>query len=84
MLSADDERDITLRLSRQTIQEARIAAAIRSTSVSALITSQIEQLVDQDEGYEPAMQRAMARMEKGFHLGGVYRLDRDSLHDRHS
>jgi hypothetical protein len=28
------------------------------------------------------MKEALALMEKGFHLGGTHKLDRDALHDR--
>jgi hypothetical protein len=78
----DDKQNITLRLSHQTLQKARILAARRSTSVSSLLASQLELLADTDDEYERAMRRAMARMEDGFHLGGVHKLDRDSLHER--
>jgi HSP90 family molecular chaperone len=82
MPAPDDKQNITLRLSRQTLQKARILAARRSTSVTGLLASQLELLADTDDEYERAMRRAMARMEDGFHLGGVHKLDRDSLHER--
>jgi len=75
MPALDEKQNITLRLSRQTIQKARVLAAQRSTSISGLLTSQIED-------YERAMQRAMARLEKGFDLGGTHTMDRDALHER--
>ena len=28
------------------------------------------------------MHHALSRMEKGFHLGGTHKLDRDALHNR--
>lgn len=82
MTNPDDKQNITLRLSRQVLQKARIIAARRSTSVSGLLTSQIEELASQDDEYERAMRRAIARIHKGFHLGGVHDLNRDSLHER--
>jgi hypothetical protein len=82
MPALDEKQNITLRLSKQTIQKARVLAAKRSTSISGLLTSQIEQLAVTDDGYERAMDRAFALMEKGFHLGGVHKLDRDALHER--
>jgi hypothetical protein len=82
MPAIDDKQNITLRLSRQTIQKARVLAAQRSTSISGLLTSQIELLADTGDDYERAMRRAMARMEKGFHLGEIPKLDRDALHER--
>jgi HSP90 family molecular chaperone len=82
MPALDEKRNITLRLSRQTIQKARILAAQRSTSISGLLTSQIEQLAEKEDDYERAMDRAFARMKEGFHLGGVHIMDRDALHER--
>ncbi len=82
MAALDDKQNITLRLSRQTLQKARVLAAQRSTSISGLLTSQIEQLADAEDDYERAMRRAVARMEKGFHLGGTHTMDRDALHER--
>ncbi len=82
MPALDEKQNITLRLSRQTLQKARVLAAQRSTSISSLLTSQIEQLANSEDEYEKAMQRAMARMDKGFHLGGTHKLDRDVLHER--
>ena len=82
MPALDGKQNITLRLSRQTIQKARVLAAQRSTSISGLLTSQIEKLTEKEDDYERAMDRAFARMKKGFHLGGVHKLDRDALHER--
>jgi HSP90 family molecular chaperone len=78
----DEKQNITLRLSRQTLQKARVLAAQRSTSISGLLTSQIEQLANSEDEYEKAMRRAMARMDKGFDLGGTHTMDRDALHER--
>jgi hypothetical protein len=82
MPALDDKQNITLRLTKQTLQRARVLAAKRSTSISGLLTSQIEELANADDEYEQAMRRAMARMEKGFHLGGIHKMDRDALHER--
>jgi hypothetical protein len=82
MPALDEKQNITLRLSKQTIQKARVLAAQRSTSISGLLTSQIEQIAAGGDEYERAMDRAFARMEKGFHMGGVHKLDRDALHER--
>jgi hypothetical protein len=82
MPTLEEKQNITLRLSKQTIHKARILAAKRSTSISGLLTSQIEELAKSEDDYERAMDRAFARMKKGFHMGGVHKLDRDSLHER--
>ncbi len=82
MPAPDDKQNITLRLSRQVIQKARVLAARRSTSITGLLTSQLEQLTEADDEYERAMRRAIVRMKEGFHLGGTHKLDRDGLHER--
>jgi hypothetical protein len=82
MPALDDKQNITLSLSRRTLQKARILAAQRSTSISGLLTNQIEQLAGVEDEYERAMRRAMDRMDRGFHLGGTHKLDRDALHER--
>jgi hypothetical protein len=78
----NEKQNITLRLSKQTIQKARVLAAQRSTSISGLLTTQIEQLANSEDDYERAMNRAFARMEKGFDLGEIPKFDRESLHER--
>jgi HSP90 family molecular chaperone len=82
MSVTEEKQNITLRLSKQTLQKARVLAAKRSTSISGLLTSQIEQLAETEDDYERAMRDAFALMKKGFHLGGVHKLDRDALHER--
>lgn len=43
--------------------------------------SQAEQSLDGETDYERAMRKAFALMEEEFRLGGVHKLDRDTLHD---
>jgi len=75
-------QNVTVSLSVQTIHKAKVIAAKRSTSISALVSEQIESLVDQDEAYERAAAAAIAGMRKGFHMGGVAKVSRDELHER--
>jgi len=82
MPALDEKQNITLRLSRQTIQKARVLAAKRSTSISGLLTIQIEQLAGEEDDYERAKRGALTLMEEGFHLGGTHTMDRDALHER--
>ena len=77
------KQNLTVRLDRETIQKARVVAARRSTSISALVACQIEILVGEEAAYEGAMRQAFAMLEKGFHMGDVKRVSRDELHDRH-
>jgi len=76
------KQNVTVSLSAQTVKKAKILAAKRSTSISALLTEQIESLVDKDDAYERAAAAAIAGMHKGFHMGGVAKVSRDELHER--
>jgi hypothetical protein len=79
----DNERqNVTISLARQTIRKAKIIAARRSTSISGLLSQQIELLVGEEEAYERAQRQALALLEQGFHLGGAVRISRDELHER--
>jgi hypothetical protein len=78
----DNKQNITLSLSRQVLKKAKILAARRETSISGLLTQQIEALVGEDEAYERAERQALALLDKGFHLGGTIRATRDELHER--
>jgi hypothetical protein len=76
------KQNLTLSLSRETVQKARVLAARRGTSISGLLAEQIETLVGEEEAYERAQRQAMTLLEQGFHLGGVIRVTRDELHER--
>jgi hypothetical protein len=76
------KRNLTISLDRQTIQKAKILAARRSTSISGLLTRQIEILIGDEEAYERAERQAITLLDQGFHLGGVIRVSRDELHGR--
>jgi hypothetical protein len=76
------KQNVTVSLTPQTVQKAKILAAKRSTSISGLLAAQIEALVDADEAYERAHRAALDLMERGFHLGGVHTTPREELHER--
>ena len=81
-MTQTQKRNLTISLSPQIIQKARILAVKRSTSISGLVAEQIEALVSSDDAYEKAHREALALMKRGFHLGGEHRISRDELHDR--
>jgi hypothetical protein len=76
------KQNLTVSLSPQTLQKARVLAAKQSTSISGLVARQIEALVDADEAYENAQRAALDLMERGFHMGGIHSIDREQLHER--
>lgn len=78
------QRNITLTLEDEIIHKARVLAARRNRSVSALLREELTRLVAEDEAYEAAKGAALARLEQGSHLGGSPLPSRDELHDRAS
>jgi len=82
VLDLEEKQNITLSLSKGTIQKAKVLAAKKSTSVSGLLAEELSRLVGEDDSYEQSKRRALALLDQGFHLGGVHNWDRDSLHDR--
>lgn len=62
--------NLTLQLDEEVIRRARVVAAKRGTSVSALVARQLDALVADDERYETARQRAMELMARAKPHGG--------------
>ncbi len=75
------QQNLTVRLDRETIRKAKVLAARRDTSVSGLLTAQIQALAAEEDGYDLAGRQAVALLERPLDLGGK-RVDRASLHDR--
>jgi len=76
------KQNLTVSLDQTVIHKAKVIAAQRSTSISDLVAQQIESLVSADEGYERAKKHALAMLDRGFHLGGEFKVSRDELHER--
>jgi hypothetical protein len=75
-------RNITLSIDEDVLQAARVAAARRGVSVSALLREQLVRIAEDDEQYERAHRAALDWMERGASLGIASRPSRDELHDR--
>jgi len=69
-------------MDRELIRKAKMLAARRSTSISGLLASQIENLVGAEEAYERAQKSALAQLKEGFNLGGTGAISRAELHER--
>ncbi len=76
------KQNVTISLSADTIQKAKVLAARKSTSISGLLAEQIESLVGSEEAYERSERAALVMLDKGFHLGGVIIAAREELHER--
>ena len=53
-MARTEKQNLTVSLSTQVVQKARVLAAKRSTSISALVAEQVEALVNDDEAYQRA------------------------------
>ena len=75
-------RNITLSVDEETLQEARVLAAREGLSVSALLRRELGHLVEQQRGYVKAREAALLRLSNGQSLGGGPLPRREDLHDR--
>lgn len=73
--------NLTLQMDSEVIRRARIVAAKRGTSVSALAAARLVELVDEDERFELARGHAEAILRESAPRGGRT-WTRDELHDR--
>ena len=62
--------NLTVQLDEEVIRRAKIVAARRGTSVSALVARQLDALAADDERYEAARQRAIELMDRATPHGG--------------
>jgi len=76
------KQNITLSLEKELIVKARAISVKRRTSISRMLGDELRRIVDQDEKYHAAKQKALADLKKGFHMGGKITATRDDLHER--
>lgn len=62
--------NLTLQLDADVIRRARVVAARRGTSVSALVARELDELVARDDRYEDARRRAIQLMTEARPSGG--------------
>lgn len=77
-------RNITLSLPEETLSEVKVLAARRGTSVSALLSQTVEDLLVRESGYAATRERSLAVLGRGRDPGtrGEIRRERDELHER--
>lgn len=63
-------QNVTLKLPSETVKKIKVVAAERGTSISALLTRKLEDLVGEDAEYQAARRRALEWLTHGWHLGG--------------
>ena len=79
-----ETQNITLALPKDLLREAKIVAAERGTSVSAMLRLALAEIVAGEERYTKAKQHHLALLERGVDLGtgGTIRWQRDELYER--
>jgi len=77
-----EKANITLKLDRDLLRAVRVLAAEEDTSISALLSTQIRELVKKRKGYEEAKNRALERLRKGLDIGWNPPRSRDDLYER--
>lgn len=75
-------RNITLSIDEGILKQARVVAAERGESVSAMLRRELVQLVEEQFGYSSARERATRRLKRGTSLGTKRLPAREELHDR--
>ena len=74
--------NITLKLDSALLREIKILAAEDGTSISAMLTTRLEQIVRDRKGYDRARNRALRRLREGMDLNWSKPDSRDELHER--
>jgi hypothetical protein len=76
------KKNLTLKLNADLIQVAKVEAARRGSSVSALVAEKLEEIASHGNQYERARKRALALMREGWNLGWKKPKSRDELYER--
>jgi len=74
--------NINLKLDSELVRELKIMAAASGTSISALLSERLEQMVEERKNYERFRRRALARLREGFDVRWTPPRSRDELHQR--
>jgi len=64
------KQNITLSIDKELIKNARVLAAKRQTSVSRMLSEELQKLIEDSNKYELAKKQALDYISRGFHLGG--------------
>jgi hypothetical protein len=76
------KRNLTVKLDEELVREARVLAAEEGSSISALLTKQLEAAVRERKGFAKARRRALARLRQGLPLRWTPPRSREELHER--
>ena len=79
-----ETQNITLAVPKGLLRRIKILAVERNSSVSALLTGMLEDLISTEDAYAKARRRHLESLQRGSNLGtrGRRGWTRDELHDR--
>lgn len=77
-------RNLTLKLDADLYKQVKVIAAQHDTSISALVSRKLAELVEEETGYAEARAAALELLNTGLDLGTHGQIDvpRDELHER--
>lgn len=82
IMASSPKQNITVAIDKRLLKAARVLAARRSSSISALLADGLRQMTDNADTYRSAKSSALALLRQGLRLGGKGVIDREALHDR--
>ena len=76
------KQNITLSLDKDLIQRARVISAKRRSSISNMLSQELQRIIESAGSYEIARRKAISDLQTGYHLGGIITASREELHER--
>jgi len=76
------KQKITLSIDKEIIKNAKVLAAQRQTSISRMLSEELQKLIEDSEEYERSKKQALNNIITGFHMGGNITVSREELHER--
>lgn len=76
------KQNVTIAIEKGLVKKARILAARRETSLSRMLSEELNRLVSDDERYARAKRKALAQLRQGLPLGGAIAATRERWHER--
>jgi len=74
-------KNVTIRMDEELLQKVRRRAVDEHMSASRWMVKVLNDAAETENGYKAARQRALHRLDKGFHLGGSS-MTREETHAR--
>jgi hypothetical protein len=79
-----EKQNITLSIRKDILRKIKIMAAKQNSSVSAILTNQLEEIISRAEGFQSAKTEHLRLLQQETKLGtrGIIDRSRDDLHER--